>query len=50
LNTYKKEWEEIDSTTERLKIPKGWIVKSYYNTVVHQVIVEDPDHEWELGG
>jgi hypothetical protein len=46
---YPREWEEIDEDTDRLKTPNGWIVRSYLSgSSIHQVIINDPDHEWVL--
>jgi len=52
------EWENISgdgySTTKRLKVPDGWIVKSQYRgyadsgVSVHQIFIKDPEHEWKL--
>jgi len=46
-------WEEIEykefCTSDRLKVPDGWIVRSYYNREsVHQIFVEDKRHTWKL--
>lgn len=43
-------WETLDEHTERLKVPGGWIVRSYLSgyqaKAVHQVYVPDPGHLW----
>ncbi len=42
-------WEKIlDKQTERLKVPGGWIVRSFLASALHQVFVSDPDYTWEL--
>lgn len=50
-------WEEIDSYTDRLKVPDGWIVRSIIDNAgvndsggaaIHQIFLSDPDHEWKL--
>lgn len=50
LSAMKIYWEEIDSDTNRLKVPGGWIVRSYMHSVsghtVHQIFIEDPEHLW----
>ena len=56
----KPKWEIIshtekwDTVSDRLWIPSGWIVRSKYihfyegGTAVHQVLVDDMNHKWEL--
>jgi len=50
---YSKKWEEIDDSTDRLKVPGGWIVRSYATGIdaktIHQVFVEDSGHTWVFG-
>lgn len=45
-------WEKIDNMTSRLKVPKGWIVRTlnndYFGNSIHQIFVEDVDHNWCL--
>lgn len=46
-------WEIIDSFSARLKVHRGWIVKSwmgsgYQSAHVHQIFVEDSTHQWKL--
>ena len=53
-------WETIDETSERLKVPGGWIVRSYVvknshiqngtsvSVGLHQVFVSDPEYLWIL--
>lgn len=47
-------WEEINCNTFRLKVPKGWIIKSlssssyHYYSGVHMIFIEDIDHQWEI--
>jgi hypothetical protein len=53
------DWEKIHGkdqtgvTTERLKVPGGWLVRSIYWRGVHeggggiaQSFIPDPNHEW----
>ena len=50
---YPREWERIDDRSERLKVPGGWIVRSdsgSYEGGVHQIFIEDINHEWRLEG
>ena len=55
------EWEQIerglttsfilDVESERLKVPGGWILRSRLassnGVSVHQIFIEDPDHNWK---
>ena len=50
-------WEKISydrdvGWSQRLWIPKGWIVRSYLDghrgKAIHQIIVDDLEHTWEL--
>lgn len=44
-------WEAIDKHSERLKVPGGWIVRSwisYNGSSVHQIFIADVNHAWEL--
>jgi hypothetical protein len=45
-------WERIDTTTDRLRVYGGWIVRSFAgyveNKTVHQVFVQDEGHRWTL--
>ena len=45
-------WKKIDEYTDRLKVPGGWIVRSYdlgmQSKALHQVFISDPGHTWEL--
>jgi hypothetical protein len=49
-------WELIDDYSDRLKVPGGWIVRSWIrdrwmdspSVSVHQVFVADPSHEWKF--
>ncbi|MBU4536610.1 hypothetical protein KJ603_01055 [Patescibacteria group bacterium] len=54
-NEETKPWEKISVdymiglVSDRLKIPQGWIVRSRINhksSAIHQIIVNDPYHEW----
>lgn len=47
---YPKKWEEIDGTTDRLKVHGGWIVRYCYieRKLLHQIFVPDSNHEWVL--
>lgn len=54
----KLEWEPIDDESDRLKVPGGWIVRSWIKiertaigiaaASIHQVFIEDPSHSWKL--
>ena len=45
-------WEIIDSDSDRLKTPNGWIVRSWINSIsgasLHQMYVEDKEHQWKI--
>lgn len=42
-------WEKIDSSSDRLKVYGGWIVRSKTATGgIHQVFITDLSHSWEL--
>jgi hypothetical protein len=41
-------WKEIDRDTDRLKVLNGWIVRSMVSSSVHQIFVEDVDHNCVL--
>lgn len=53
-------WEKLDTYTERMRVPGGWIVKSSYShtanvkngvavaVTCHQVFIADIDHSWVL--
>ena len=49
-------WETIDRYTHRMKVPGGWIVKSFLKDFriclspcsVHQIFIADAEHEWKL--
>jgi hypothetical protein len=50
---YEKKWEVIDGNSSRLKVPGGWIVRSYLDVgissrscSIHQVFIPDPEHLW----
>lgn len=52
----KYEWEEVlNCATKRLRLPKGWLVRSTnggmsYNqgASVSIIFIEDINHDWEL--
>lgn len=44
----KLEWEYIDNNTARLNVPGGWIIRSTTGHAVHQIFIEDKEHEWKL--
>ena len=51
MTTYTKKWESLGSHSERLKVPGGWIVRSYLQNngpAIHQIFVEDPGHSWRF--
>jgi hypothetical protein len=49
-------WESLPDRkmdSERLKVPGGWIVRSFWSGFggaggIHQVFIADPNHEWRL--
>jgi hypothetical protein len=41
-------WEMIDSGTHRMRVPNGWIVRSWLLHSVHMVFVPDSGHIWVL--
>lgn len=52
---YNKKWEKISLQSDRLKVPGGWIVRSYLDVGVtaracsiHQVFISDPEHLWKF--
>lgn len=54
---YPREWEHVNGNTQRLRIPKGWLVRTYTNTIVGDKfftnsealqIVEDKEGHWVL--
>jgi len=50
---YSNKWEFISDHADRLKVPGGWIVRSWggYESgkALHQVFIKDVDHVWQLG-
>lgn len=45
-------WELISTdvnNTYRLKVPQGWIVKSYFTQGITMIFVPDEFHSWEIG-
>lgn len=44
-------WKRIDDTTNRMKVPGGWIVSTFvavgHSCSIHSVFVPDPQHTWE---
>jgi len=43
----------IDGSSDRLKVPGGWIVRSLMSLGVnaisiHQIFVPDPEYKWKL--
>ena len=50
---YSKKWEDIDDNSDRLMVPRGWIVRSAYSACasgasIHMIFIEDRNHDWEL--
>lgn len=42
-------WEELDSTTGRLRISEGWVIRTQgYDTGVAICFVPDPAHNWVI--
>jgi len=49
IKTYPRIWEQIDCTTSRRKVPKGWIIWSSMTEEAESMcFVPDPKHEWIL--
>ena len=51
----KLEWESIENDSDpssgRLKVPGGWIVRSYMYSVtggIHQIFIADSLHQWRI--
>ena len=53
---YPREWEEIDTYSERLKVAGGWVIRCWLrqsdlfanSTALQMLFVPDPQHKWEL--
>jgi len=51
---YPAEFEKIDSDTDRLKVPGGWVVRTRLNlgmdshAATHTLFIKDINHVWEL--
>ena len=47
----KLEWKSMADSSDRLKVPGGWIVRTYMThstgCSIAMVFVSDPTHEWE---
>ena len=47
----KLEWKTMTKSSDRLKVPGGWIVRAfmYHSTgcAIAMTFVSDPTHEWE---
>lgn len=42
------DWESVDETLERLKVPGGWLVRTYMNNNgVSITFYPDPKHKWK---
>lgn len=45
----KSKWERVDTYTDRMRVPGGWIVGTFLPGIaIHQVFIADPTHEWRL--
>jgi len=49
------QWEKIDHSSDRMKVPNGWIVRTHLGkdsyavyAAIAAVVVEDKNHEWKL--
>jgi len=46
----KLEWEKMSDRSERLKVPGGWIIKSWIThstgCSISQVFISDPTYDW----
>lgn len=44
-------WIKLDSYTDKMKVPGGWIIRSSYHSSsgvsIHQIFINDPEHSWE---
>ena len=45
---YPREFEAMNYSTARLKVPGGWVVESADECTVAICFVPDPKHEWIL--
>lgn len=46
-DVYTKEFEEIDEYSDRLRVPGGWIVRSWITgESIHSIFVSDPKGSW----
>ena len=47
-----KVFENVDLNTDRLKVPRGWLVRTYLShsrgVSVHTMFLEDTRHTWKL--
>jgi len=50
MSEYKKEFEQIDKITDRIKVPNGWLVRTIDSFTegisVHQIFIEDKYDRW----
>lgn len=44
----KDTWECIYNSTDRIKIPEGWLVRSVRENHLALIIVPDQDHKWDV--
>jgi len=57
------EWEVVNFKTERLRIPGGWLINTFFTlddhindvkrrkikrNIVKQIFIEDSDHKWNI--
>ena len=45
----RKQWEEIGPNTDRLPVPGGWLIRSYFSDMsgvaVSQIFIADPPNQ-----
>jgi hypothetical protein len=53
---YSAEWQSINSNTQRMRVPNGWLVQSFTNLSysmngisLAMIFISDPNGEWEVG-
>jgi hypothetical protein len=45
--SYSRKWERIDEGTERMKVPGGWLVRSFTLNLTEAIcFFPDPKAEW----
>ena len=41
-------FEHLEDHSDRLKVPGGWIVRSWQGEGIHQIFIVDKEHSWKL--